>query len=131
MARNARRRFRLLAQSWFLLTLPPGMAAVYHSQSATGFATIARGVYWPSMKTMAAFLWVASALFAQAPTPAESIEAARKGPGSAEMKQRVAKDDRADAGRRVGPGLSFSRHLAFTGKRGDRPATAEAAGAGR
>jgi hypothetical protein len=42
------------------------------------------------MKLIAAFFWVAFAIFAQAPTPAESIEAARKGPGSAEMKQRVA-----------------------------------------
>jgi enterochelin esterase family protein len=43
------------------------------------------------MKITALFLWVTFALFAQAPTPAESIDAARKGPGSTEMKQRVAK----------------------------------------
>ena len=42
------------------------------------------------MKTLSAFLCVAFAASAQAPTPAESIEAARKGETSPEMKQRVA-----------------------------------------
>jgi enterochelin esterase family protein len=41
------------------------------------------------MKTTIAFLCAAFAVFAQAPTPSASIEAARKGPASAEMKQRV------------------------------------------
>src|SRR5258708_5830363 len=48
------------------------------------------GVYWPTMKILAAVLWVSFAIFAQTPTPADSIEAARKGPESAEMKRRVA-----------------------------------------
>jgi enterochelin esterase family protein len=43
------------------------------------------------MKTISAFLCVAFSAFAQAPTAAESIEAARKGASSAEMKQRVEK----------------------------------------
>jgi enterochelin esterase family protein len=43
------------------------------------------------MKILFAYFGVAVALFAQAPTPAESIEAARKGPDSPAMKQRVAK----------------------------------------
>jgi enterochelin esterase family protein len=42
------------------------------------------------MKILAVFLCVEFAVFAQTPTPAESIEAARKGPESAAMKQRVA-----------------------------------------
>ena len=42
------------------------------------------------MKIMAVFLWVALGLFAQTPTPADRIEAARKGPGSGEMKLQVA-----------------------------------------
>ncbi len=42
------------------------------------------------MKILVAYLGIAIAIFAQTPTPAESIEAARKGPKSAEMKQRVA-----------------------------------------
>jgi enterochelin esterase family protein len=42
------------------------------------------------MKILIAFLGVAISLCAQTPTPAESIEAARKGPQSAAMKQRVA-----------------------------------------
>ncbi|MDP9171818.1 MAG: alpha/beta hydrolase-fold protein [Acidobacteriota bacterium] len=42
------------------------------------------------MKILAVCLWAAPALFAQIPTPAESIEAARKGPDTAAMKQRVA-----------------------------------------
>ena len=42
------------------------------------------------MKLLAAFLCIEFAIFAQTPTPAESIEAARKGPESAAMKQRVA-----------------------------------------
>jgi hypothetical protein len=42
------------------------------------------------MKTMPVFLWVTFAVFAQPPTAADRIEAARKGPGSAEMKQQVA-----------------------------------------
>jgi enterochelin esterase family protein len=43
-----------------------------------------------TIKTLAAFLCVLPAIFAQTPTPAESIDAARKGPDSAEMKRRVA-----------------------------------------
>src|ERR1700733_11182799 len=42
------------------------------------------------MKILVAFLGVAIAVFAQTPTPAESIEAARKGPDTTAMKQRVA-----------------------------------------
>ena len=42
------------------------------------------------MKIIAVFLWVALGIFAQTPTPADRIDAARKGPGSAEMKQQVA-----------------------------------------
>jgi hypothetical protein len=42
------------------------------------------------MQILAALLCVEFAVFAQTPTPAESIEAARKGPESAAMKQRVA-----------------------------------------
>jgi enterochelin esterase family protein len=42
------------------------------------------------MKTLVAYLAMAMAVFAQTPTPAESIEAARKGPASDAMKQRVA-----------------------------------------
>jgi len=43
------------------------------------------------MKTMVAIFVLTLALYAQAPTAAESIENARKGPASAEMKQHVAK----------------------------------------
>jgi len=43
------------------------------------------------MKTLIAFLVSAIAVCAQTPTAAESIEAARKGPASAAMKDRVAK----------------------------------------
>jgi hypothetical protein len=43
------------------------------------------------MKILIAYFGVTFALFAQTPTPAESIEAARKGPESPAMKQRVAK----------------------------------------
>lgn len=43
------------------------------------------------MKTLTVLFWVAAAAFAQTPTPAERIEAARKGPDSPEMKGRVAK----------------------------------------
>ncbi len=42
------------------------------------------------MKILLACFTVPLALFAQTPTPADSIEAARKGPDSAAMKQRVA-----------------------------------------
>src|SRR4051794_5659702 len=49
-----------------------------------------RNVYWPTMKILVAHLLAVTAIFAQSPTPAESIEAARKGPESAAMKQRVA-----------------------------------------
>ena len=42
------------------------------------------------MKILIAWLGLAIAVFAQTPTPAESIEAARKGPDTAAMKQRVA-----------------------------------------
>ncbi len=42
------------------------------------------------MKILIAWLGVAIAVFAQTPTPSESIEAARKGPETAAMKQRVA-----------------------------------------
>jgi hypothetical protein len=42
------------------------------------------------MKVLVTHLVAAIAVFAQTPTPAESIEAARKGPESAAMKQRVA-----------------------------------------
>ena len=42
------------------------------------------------MKILVAYLAVAIAIFAQTPTPAESIEAARKGPETTAMKQRVA-----------------------------------------
>src|ERR1700735_3299981 len=42
------------------------------------------------MKILVAYLGVSIAVFAQTPTPAESIEAARKGPDTAAMKQRVA-----------------------------------------
>jgi enterochelin esterase family protein len=41
------------------------------------------------MKILVAYLGMAMAVFAQTPTPAESIEAARKGPASDAMKQRV------------------------------------------
>ncbi len=41
------------------------------------------------MKTLSTFLLLSLPLFAQTMTPAESIEAARKGPDSAEMKRRV------------------------------------------
>lgn len=43
------------------------------------------------MKTTAVFFCLALSAFGQAPSPAASIEAARKGPASAEMKERVAK----------------------------------------
>ncbi len=43
------------------------------------------------MKTLIACFGLAATLCAQAPTPAESIDAARKGPDSPAMKQRVAK----------------------------------------
>jgi enterochelin esterase-like enzyme len=56
----------------------------------TGFKRIWDGVYWPSMKITAVFLWVTFAIFAQPPTPADRIEAARKGPGSPEMKAQAA-----------------------------------------
>ncbi len=42
------------------------------------------------MKILIAYLGVAIAAFAQTPTPAESIETARKGPDTPAMKQRVA-----------------------------------------
>jgi len=42
------------------------------------------------MKILIAWLGLTIAVFAQTPTPAESIEAARKGPETAQMKQRVA-----------------------------------------
>jgi len=42
------------------------------------------------MKILIAYFGVAIAVFAQAPSPAEMIEAARKGPENAAMKQRVA-----------------------------------------
>jgi enterochelin esterase family protein len=41
------------------------------------------------MKTLLAFLSLAAAVVAQTPTPAETIEMARKGPEAAAMKQRV------------------------------------------
>jgi hypothetical protein len=43
------------------------------------------------MKILIGYFGLTVALFAQTPTPAESIEAARKGPESPAMKQRVAK----------------------------------------
>src|SRR5271154_3054153 len=42
------------------------------------------------MKILVAYLALAFAIFAQTPTPAESVEAARKGPETTAMKQRVA-----------------------------------------
>src|ERR1700692_335601 len=42
------------------------------------------------MKILVAYIGVASAIFAQTPSPAESIETARKGPETTAMKQRVA-----------------------------------------
>ena len=42
------------------------------------------------MKILVALLGLTTAVFAQTPTPAESIEAARKGPDDAAMKRRVA-----------------------------------------
>src|SRR4051812_20191713 len=48
-------------------------------------------VYTAPVKITVAILATATVVFAQAPSPAESIEAARKGSGSSEMKARVAK----------------------------------------
>lgn len=42
------------------------------------------------MRIIAVCLWVSFAVLAQSPAPADLIEAARKGPGSAGMKERVA-----------------------------------------
>ncbi len=47
-------------------------------------------IYWPTMKILIGYLGIAVALFAQTPTPAEYIEAARKGADGTAMKQRVA-----------------------------------------
>ncbi len=49
------------------------------------------GIYSGVMKPLLASLTFTAALLAQAPTPAESIEAARKGPASTAMQQRVGK----------------------------------------